>query len=76
LSLLAAIDLLSGEVLGPVRKRHRGVEFIEFLQLADAHYPAGSSIRIVLDNHSAHISKEARIFLGTLPNRFEFTFAP
>jgi transposase len=76
LSLLAAIDLLTGEVLGLVRKRHRSVEFIEFLKLADAHYPAGARIRVVLDNHSAHISKETRAFLGTLPNRFEFTFTP
>jgi hypothetical protein len=30
----------------------------------------------VLDNHSAHISKETRAFLATLPNRFEFTFTP
>jgi transposase len=76
LSLLAGIDLLSGEVLGLVRKRHRSAEFIEFLRLADARYPAGARIRIVLDNHSAHISKETRAFLATLPNRFEFTFTP
>ena len=76
LSLLAGIDLLSGEVLGLVRKRHRSAEFIEFLKLADAHYPSGARIRLVLDNHSAHISKETRAFLGTLPNRFEFTFTP
>jgi transposase len=76
LSLLAGIDLLSGEVLGLVRERHRSVEFIEFLRLADAHYPTGARIRIVLDNHSAHISKETRTFLATLPNRFEFTFTP
>lgn len=76
LSLLAGIDLLSGEVLGLVRQRHRSAEFIEFLKLADAHYPAGARIRLVLDNHSAHISKETRVFLGTLPNRFEFTFTP
>lgn len=76
LSLLAGIDLLSGEVLGLVRERHRSAEFIEFLKLADAHYPAGARIRVVLDNHSAHISKETRSFLATLPNRFEFTFTP
>ena len=76
LSLLAGIDLLSGEVLGLVRQRHRSAEFIEFLKLADAHYPAGTRIRLVLDNHSAHISKETRAFLATLPNRFEFTFTP
>ena len=76
LSLLAGIDLLSGEVLGLVRKRHRSAEFIEFLQLADAHYPAGARLRIVLDNHSAHLSRQTRAFLATLPNRFEFTFTP
>lgn len=76
LSLLAGIDLLSGEVLGLVRKRHRNAEFIEFLRLADTHYPAGARIRVVLDNHSAHISKETRTYLATLPNRFEFTFTP
>jgi transposase len=76
LSLLAGIDLISGEVLGLVRKRHRSAEFVEFLKLADAHYPTGARIRIVLDNHSAHISRETRACLATLPNRFEFTFTP
>jgi hypothetical protein len=56
LSLLAGIDLLSGEVLGLVRKRHRSAEFIEFLSLADAHYPAGTRIRIVLDFQICAIS--------------------
>jgi transposase len=76
LSLLAGIDLLTGEVLGLVRDRHRSREFIEFLQLAHAHYPADARIRLVLDNHSAHISRETRSFLTTLPNRFEFIFTP
>lgn len=76
LSLLAGIDLLSGEVLGLVRERHRSAEFIEFLRMTDAHYPSDARIRIVLDNHSAHISKETRAYLATVPNRFEFTFTP
>jgi transposase len=76
LSLLAGIDLWNGEVLGLVRERHRSVEFIEFLRLLDARYPAEARIRLVLDNHSAHISRETRSFLGTRPNRFEFTLTP
>jgi transposase len=76
LSLLAGIDLWNGEVLGLVRDRHRSAEFIEFLRLVDAHYPAEARIRMVLDNHSAHISRETRAFLGTIPNRFEFIFTP
>lgn len=74
--MLAGIDLASGEVPGRVRQRHRSAEFIEFLKLADAHYPAGARIRLVLDNHSAHLSKETRASLGALPNRFEFNFTP
>lgn len=76
LSLLAGIDLLNGEVLGLVRERHRSKEFIEFLELADQHYPSGARIRMVLDNHSAHISKETRTSLKGKPNRFEFIFTP
>jgi len=75
-SLLAGIELLSGEVLGLVRELHRSAEFIEFLQLADQHYAAGLRIRIVLDNHSAHISKQTRAYLASVPNRFEFIFTP
>ena len=75
-SLLAGIDLLQGEVLGLVRDRHRSTEFIEFLQLADRHYSAGQRIRVVLDNHSAHISKQTRGYLASVPNRFEFIFTP
>jgi len=76
LSLLAAIDLFTGEVVGLVRGRHRSREFIEFLRLLDVRYAAGIKIRIVLDNHSAHLSKETRHYLSTVPNRFELIFTP
>ena len=76
LSLLAAIDLLTGEVVGLVRGRHRSREFIEFLRLLDGRYAPGTKIGIVLDNHSAHISKEPRQYLATVPNRFELIFTP
>ena len=76
LSLLAGIDLLTGHIHGLVATRHRSREFIEFLKLVNAHYPADRRIRVVLDNHSSHISKETRGYLKTLPNRFEFIFTP
>lgn len=76
LSLLAGIDLLNGQVLGRVERRHRSREFIAWLKMVDAHYPDDIKIQIVLDNHSAHISKETRSYLATVPNRFEFIFTP
>ncbi len=75
-SLMAGIDLLSGMVHGIVVDRHRSREFIQFLKVIDDAYPETTKIRIILDNHSAHISKETRTFLSTLPNRFEFVFTP
>ena len=39
-------------------------------------YQKKSKIRIVLDNHSAHLSKETRVYLSSIPNRFEFIFTP
>ena len=59
-SLLAGIDLLSGKVHALVRDRHRSREFIEFLKLLDAAYPVHTTIRLILDNHSAHISNIPR----------------
>ena len=42
----------------------------------DAAYPAPTRIVVILDNHSAHTSRQTRAFLATMPNRFEFTFTP
>src|ERR1700726_1035946 len=66
-SLLAGIDLLTGQVHALVRDRHRSREFIEFLKLIDAAYPAHTAIRLILDNHSAHISKETKAWLADQP---------
>jgi transposase len=77
LSLLAGIDLLTGKVHALVRDRHRSREFIEFLKLLDAAYPDRTAIKLILDNHSAHISRETKTWLAAQPaGRFEFTFTP
>ena len=76
-SLLAGIDLITGQVHAVVKDRHRSREFIEFLKLLDAAYPSHATIKLILDNHSAHISKETKAWLAEQPTgRFEFTFTP
>ncbi len=75
-SLLAGIDLHTGKVIPLVRDRHRSREFIEFLQEVDKQYPVDWTIRIILDNHSSHVSKETRAWLLEKPSRFEFVFTP
>jgi transposase len=75
-SLLAGIDLYDGHVLGLVRDRHRSKEFIEFLTELDHYYPRDWKIRLVLDNHSTHVSKETLKWLKERPGRFNFVFTP
>ena len=77
LSLLAGIDLLTGKVHALVKDRHRSREFVEFLKLLDAAYPTDTAIKLILDNHSAHISRETKAWLAAQPDgRFAFTFTP
>lgn len=75
-SLLASIDLLNGQVHGQARDRHRSIEFIEHLKHLDIVYPKNIKIKMILDNHSAHTSKQTQQYLKTVPNRFEFIFTP
>lgn len=75
-SILAALDLHDGHVIGRVERRHRSREFIALLKDLDGYYPADCTIRLVLDNHSAHISKETRAYLATRPNRFKYALTP
>jgi transposase len=76
LSILATLDLHDGHVIAQVHDKHRSSEFISLLKEMDAHYPAESNIRIILDNHSAHISKETMKYLASRPGRFLYVHTP
>src|SRR5271154_414816 len=75
-SLLAGLDLHTGRVTEIVRDRHASADFIALLGKLDAEYPAQAKIRVLLDNHSAHISKETQAYLSLHPQRFAFVFTP
>lgn len=77
LSLIAGIDLLTGEAIPVVSESHKSSDFICLLKKLDERYPEGDVIRIICDNHSAHKSKEVRNYLATRPEeRFGFVFTP
>jgi transposase len=76
LSILASLDLQDGHVVARVEERHRSREFVALLKDLDAYYPAGVTLRVILDNHSAHISKETRAYLASRPNRFHYVHTP
>lgn len=75
-SLLAGIDLQTGEAIPLVRDTHNSKDCIEFLKLLDAKYPKKDKIRLVPDNLKVHTSDETRKYLATIPGRFEFVFTP
>lgn len=63
ISLLAAIDLLTGEAIPLVSDTHKSSDFVEFLTRLDAKYPEGDKIRLILDNHSGtYIAGNTAIF--------------
>ena len=76
LSLLAGIDLQTGEAIPLVSETHSSKDYIEFLKILDSKYPKGDKIRIVLDNLKVHTSEATRNYLATVPGRFEFVFTP
>ena len=76
LSLLAGIDLQTGEAITLVSETHNSRDYIEFLKLLDAKYPKGDKIRLVLDNLKVHASEETKQYLATVSGRFEFVFTP
>jgi len=75
-SILAALDLHDGHVIAHVEHRHRSVEFIALLKDLDSHYPPECTLRLIMDNHSSHISKETHAYLATRPNRFRYVLTP
>jgi transposase len=75
-SILAGIDLHSGHIIANVEDRHRSVEFVALLKRFDEYYPPEAVIRVVLDNHSAHISKETMAYLASRPGRFAYVHTP
>lgn len=75
-SLLGALDLHSGKIIAQVHDRHRSIEFISLLKELDQYYPSESMIRVILDNHSAHISKETMKYLASRPGRFVYVHTP
>lgn len=74
LSLYAALETQSGEILGKTAPRHTSAEFVGFLQEIVASQPVGQAIHLIADNLSAHKTKAVEAFLAAHPKvRLHFT---
>ena len=68
LSLYAAFNTKTGEVLGKTATRHTSAEFVAFLTDIAANQPRGKEIHVIADNLSAHKTKQVDAFLCAHPN--------
>jgi transposase len=75
-TLFAALDVLSGNVIGECTKRHTSEDYIRFLKKLDKVCPKRKVLHIVTDNLSAHKTKAVYEYLETRPKRFVLHFIP
>lgn len=74
-SLFAALDVKVGTVVAQTHRRHRSVEFRQFLDTIDAAVPAALAVHIIMDNYGTHKTPLIRHWLAKRP-RFHVHFTP
>ena len=74
-TLFAALDVLTGSVIGQCLPRHRHSEFLKFLKTIDREVPDGLNVHLILDNYATHNHPNVKTWLAKHP-RFELHFTP
>jgi transposase len=74
-TLFAALDVLTGRVIGECHPRHRNGEFLKFLRTIDRQVPKGLAVHLILDNYGAHGHENVKAWLAKHP-RFHLHFIP
>jgi len=66
-TLFAALDVLTGKVIGQCLPRHRHEEFLKFLRTIDREVPNGLQVHLILDNYSTHKHQNVKNWLAKHP---------
>jgi len=74
-SLFAALEVVSGKIIGQCLRRHRAVEFRRFLDTIEAAVPADLAVHLILDNYATHKTPAIRRWLAKRP-RYHLHFTP
>jgi transposase len=74
-TLFAALDVLTGNVIGKCFDRHRHEEFLRFLRLVDSQVPRGLQVHMICDNYGTHSHDDVKEWLAKHP-RFHIHFTP
>ena len=74
-ALFAALEVLTGRVVGQCHERHRHQEFLGFLRRLDREFPGKTPLHLVMDNYGTHKHATVRTWLKRHP-RFVCHFVP
>ena len=74
-TLFAALDVLTGAVIGQCLARHRHREFLKFLRTIDREVSKGLQIHLILDNYATHKHENVNKWLAK-HLRFHLHFTP
>lgn len=74
-TLFAALDVLTGKVIGQCLPRHRHEEFLKFLKTIDREVPRGLQVHLILDNYATHKHENVQRWLKQ-HKRFHLHFTP
>jgi transposase len=74
-TLFAALNVVTGNVIGKCFARHRHDEFVRFLRLIDTQVPRRLQVHLILDNYATHTHPDVKAWLGKHP-RFHLHFTP
>jgi transposase len=76
-TLFAAFNILTGKVIGTCQARHRGREFVKFLQQLEQEVPPDLDVHLIVDNYGTHKSAAVQRWLKPAKRRrFHFHFTP
>jgi transposase len=75
-TLFAALDVLTGNVIGECKATHKAEDYIEFLKRVDKGSEKGKVLHIIADNYSTHKTKEVKEYIASVPGRFVTHFIP
>ena len=74
-TLFAALDVLTGVVIGRCMPRHRNTEFLTFLRTIERQVAKGLAVHLILDNYGTHKHPNVAAWLEKHP-RFHLHFTP
>jgi transposase len=74
-SLFAALDVATGKIIGQLKRRHRSVEFLQFLKTIDTTVPEDQEIHLIMDNYGTHKTQKVRAWFADHP-RYHVHFTP